>query len=343
MECKVLIIGAGPTGLFSALHLIKQGINDIIIVNKSNHKVHKCCSGFLTSKTVKLMEELDINLEDIGYKKGTNLETYYNNKLVYKLNNPEVYLYFSPSANREELDDWLYNLVLDKGVRILENQSIESINIENKIVNLKDKNISFEQLIMADGFVGISSKYNKKTKKKMIGFEVKIENETKKEPKVDLNFNITSRGYAWVFQQFDYTTIGFTDLYNHRIDYRSLLESFAQTKNISINTKDIRGAFIPCQVKKLVYNDYSYFAGDAAGLVDALTQEGLFYSILSSKYVSEAISANNYHIYLKKMKPYLRELKLSYFLAKLFYKPMIQDFIWNSASTHSFKTGFNYQ
>jgi len=192
---------------------------------------------------------------------------------------------------------------------------------------------------MADGFVGISSKYNIKPKTKQIGFEVKIKNDKKLTPKVDLNFGITRKGYAWIFQQEKYTTIGFTDLYDKNINYLELLKKFATKKGYNIEIKHIKGAFIPKKVKNLCYDDHSIFIGDAAGLVDSITQEGLYYSLLSAKYAVLAIKENNIDSYKENMKNIIRELNMSRLISKLFYNNLVQKILWkNKKDNPSFRT-----
>lgn len=231
MKYNVVVIGGDPAAMFSALYLEKYGVQDVCIINRNNHKFHKTCSGFLTEKTVHLMKEIDLFAEEnIEYSKCTDLVIYNKYNKYLELNKEGIYIYFSSCANRYNLDDYLYNKVLQKGINILENTNITEINFDNHELHTKDNKITYNYLIMADGCLGVSSKYNVQPKDKEIGFEVRIKNEKKLTPKVDLNFGITKKGYAWIFQQEKYTTIGFTDFYDSNIDYLELLNDFATRK-----------------------------------------------------------------------------------------------------------------
>lgn len=87
--------------MFSALYLKKYGVKNICIVNNNNNKFHKTCSGFLTQKTVTLMKEIDLLVEkDLKYLKVSDLIVHNNYQECFKLNDKDIYIYFSPCANR---------------------------------------------------------------------------------------------------------------------------------------------------------------------------------------------------------------------------------------------------
>src|SRR5215472_13645363 len=65
-KCDVLIAGAGPAGLATALFLVKQrpGLaGRIVAIEKSSHPRFKVCAGGLIPKTMLALEELGIRLD----------------------------------------------------------------------------------------------------------------------------------------------------------------------------------------------------------------------------------------------------------------------------------------
>ena len=42
---KVIIIGAGPAGISTALNLKELGIKDILVIEKYKYPRYKCCAG----------------------------------------------------------------------------------------------------------------------------------------------------------------------------------------------------------------------------------------------------------------------------------------------------------
>lgn len=328
MKYDVVIIGCGPAAMFHALYLKKYGIENICMINKNNHHFHKACSGYFTQKTVTLLEELNISAEqDLGYRKGTDLIIHHDYSEWLCLNENDIYLYFPPCSNREDLDNYLYERIQKENITLLENTKIEDIDFENKKLKIKEDTCLYNYLVFADGFVGLSSKYQRKPKDMQIGFEVKISNTKKLKERADLNFKITKKGYAWIFTQEKYTTIGFTDLYDKNNNYLELLKEFASKKGYTIDEKNIKGAFIPRRVQNLSYCN-ALFIGDAAGLVDSLTQEGIYYAVLSAKEAVRAIKENNIGLYRKNMKLVIKELNASRKIATVFYNSFISKRLW---------------
>lgn len=57
----VIIIGAGPSGLATALNLVNDGIKDILVIEKCQFPRYKCCAGYITNQTKKTYEKLGLN------------------------------------------------------------------------------------------------------------------------------------------------------------------------------------------------------------------------------------------------------------------------------------------
>src|ERR1700681_1562548 len=65
-ECDVLIAGAGPAGLATALYLLKRRpelAGRIVAIEKSAHPRFKVCAGGLIPKTMLALKELGIALD----------------------------------------------------------------------------------------------------------------------------------------------------------------------------------------------------------------------------------------------------------------------------------------
>lgn len=325
---KVVILGSGVAGMYAALYLKKCGIDDVLVVNKYNHNFHKACSGILTDKSIKLLNEVDFVPR--GYIKGDKINAFYNNKYVCSFVN-SVYAYQHYELNRIPLDKQLYQKCLDENIKIIENVSKWDIDYKHNRFN----EYNYEYLIDATGFSSLASK----TKHKVIGIEAKFNSELIDSEMPDVNIHLLQKykGYAWIVRYKDITTVGFTSTIKKGFNSRKELITFAKENNIDIpQNADIRGAFIPTKPIKKLYKRNVIYVGERAGLTDPLTQEGIFYAMKSAKLASLAIKENNVSMYKKEIKDIVKSLKKASIYRIFFFKKRFQDLLWSIAPKHHF-------
>lgn len=329
---KVIILGAGVAGLSAALFLHKKGIDDVLVINSTNHTIHKACSGILTDKSINLLNIIGIN--PLNYIKTTSIEAYYNGVFSRSYDSKDVYLYQNICLNRSSLDEQLYEKCISENIHIEEN--VKNIVVDE--ISSSVNSIHYDYLIDARGFSIIANKCRRKS----IGIEAKItlENAGNKfiSPKIFLGDSF--KGYGWIVSYNNNITIGFTDLYKKSLDLHAKLKDFAKNNGIVINdkTSDIRAAFIPLKPVKKLYKNNIVFIGDRAGLVDPLSQEGIFYALYSAMAAAEAINNNDLLSYKKSLKEIVRSLNFASSIREGFFKKKIQKTLWNISQKHQFVT-----
>ncbi len=155
-EHKVVIIGAGPTGLSCGLNLIKQGVTDIVVVEKFEFPRNKCCAGYITNKTKEEYELLGLDIEKTKYSLIKDFNIIYNNDVKQTIANK--FLYTNKGIDRVELDYNFFKLAKSKGMDIREKQAIRAIDTDaNEITLTGGKIIKYERLVFADGTLGFGS------------------------------------------------------------------------------------------------------------------------------------------------------------------------------------------
>jgi flavin-dependent dehydrogenase len=98
-------------------------------------------------------------------------------------------------------------------------------------------------------------------------------------------------GYAWVFPKTDHLSIGIGCLANKAKDLKRCYWEFLDSLNFRHYTiARWDGSIIPiCTGRAVVTRDRAVLLGDAAGLADPLTGEGIYNAILSAKLAAPAI------------------------------------------------------
>lgn len=308
---KVIIIGAGPAGLSTALNLYNKNIIDILVIEKYKFPRYKCCAGYITNKTKKVYESLGLDINKCHYSLIDDFKICYKLKEKQKIKNK--FLYTNEKIDRVELDNEFYELAKSKGINILEKTSIKSNNVEENYITITgDKKIYYDYLVFADGTSGYGSTYQSK-KHKNIAMQKIFK--TDREDSIEIHFGITKKGYGWVSTYKGITNVGLTDLYDKNINYNSVFTKFLEDLNLS-SDEELTGAFTPYGIGNPLVNDNIYFVGDAVGACDPLTLSGLRYGLKSGEMCALSIESSNSRIY----KRYINKLKVKFNLMKILMK-----------------------
>lgn len=309
---EVVIIGAGPAGLATALNLIKCGVTDILVIEKHIFPRYKCCAGYITAKTKKAYEELGLNADDCHYSLIKDFTILYKFKSRLKIDNK--FLFTNRYIDRVELDDKFFMLATEQGIAVLEGVKITGHDIEKNKVTLSDgSEIGYENLVFADGTCGFGSRYQK-NKKRNIAMQLTFERDATEA--IDIHFGVTKRGYAWVSSYGGITNVGLTDVYESARDYKAIFGKFLQDSNLQADIENLKSAFTPIGLRKPVVSGNIYFVGDAVGACDPLTLSGLRYGLKSGEFCARAIANGKVKIYKK----YIRKLRTKFAFMKVLLK-----------------------
>lgn len=314
----VIIIGCGPAGVAAAKIMLKNNVN-FCMIDKETFPRKKLCAGGLTDKSIRVLDELGLEYKSVIKQECSSFLLKTKNKMRSLVIKKSIAM-----VDRTEFDNNNLKQIKVANKNIFEGEKILDIT-ENIIKTDKDK-YEFKYVILADGVNGYSRKYSKL---KNVGFSVEIDI-LNIDKNIMISFDTVRDGYAWVFPKADYSTVGLGKFKNVKDDYKKLLRDFCLESNIDYKEEDVRGYPIPAggRLRKPVI-DNKILVGDAAGLVDPISGEGIYYALVSGKYAAEVIikKLNNNKVNLKRLykgKMAKSYLILSYkrFMGKLFYSPL---------------------
>jgi flavin-dependent dehydrogenase len=117
-------------------------------------------------------------------------------------------------------------------------------------------------------------------------------------------FGATPWGYAWVFPKNGFLSVGVGRFRPGRTNLRMALRHEMSRLGIGLEGLDLHGHPIPCyqappwlqwrgQPQERLSTGRCLLVGDAAGLVDPLTGEGIRYAIISARLAAEAIALDD--------------------------------------------------
>lgn len=302
----VVIIGGGPAGISAGVVLQKQGYKTCIIDNQTFPR-EKLCAGVITTKAVKLIHHiysgLDLNSLEINYI--SKISMFYKDKVVgnYIVKNPYGVV------NRTEFDNALLNHYKALGGTVFESQKKYQILYDKSIVRLAGgKELKYRCLIGADGINSKVRAYvQRKWKTSILCFETFVANSSK-EDTIKIYFGDMLGGYCWRIPGQNRIGIGLGEFYIRRRK-RSIKKYEDYFKEQGVNDlSKVNGAFVSSGyfVKNPVKNNV-ILVGDAAGLVDAMSGEGIFFAMESGHQAALAIT--DFFKYQKPLSEYVKRIR----------------------------------
>jgi len=304
----VIIIGAGPAGSYLAYKLKNHGIS-ILLLEKKAFPRYKACAGGLSKKAYDILFSENENIENIVEKKVKNGLFVRDKKFTFRESEEDlIYMIY-----RSKLDHFLMNMAVDNNtVYFKDNVSIQKINQKDNIIIYVEKNkkhkVSYNIVV---GAWGSNIRLNKLVDLTPFGrFAVSSSWEGPIGPKFSKYFDEYAacqilRKYpgivGYIFPKSELVTAGlFTSLYSIPLNLKNMWKEFIEFWRLDVTIKP-RYATIPIRdFKKPIAKENILLVGDAAGLADPFTGEGIYYafvsSIIASKNILRFFKNENYNL-----------------------------------------------
>ncbi len=279
MIYDVGVVGLGPAGV-SALKVFEgSGLKVLAVETAPSFPRKKPCAGGLTSKAYTILKEFFPEVDSVVRKKITRF-TLYNGKNSTVLTSDTVLTYMT---QREELDAFLFNSLNHSQFDIHLGETALTVDkdIDGVILNTTKDSYRVKVLLVASG---VNSRIARQLGiKREIGFTYESYVENSKEELI-IDFTGFKWGYYWAFPKGDVVTTGLGEFKNRKLSgsFREILSSFNKKHGLTGKETWSSGFPIPAgKSKNDVYRPHILFLGDAGGLVDPLTGEGIYYAVKS--------------------------------------------------------------
>ena len=314
----IIIVGGGPAGTSAALYAHKMGLKTIIL-DKNTFPRDKICGDALSGKSVKYMRELGV-LDQVANLNGSTIRRITFGSPSHKqfdihLNNPQnkgdiKEGYVIP---REIYDNFLFEKAKEV-TEIIENFNVNDLLYENnKIIGISGKHKKEVHQIYAPLILGCDGA--KSTIARKLGFHTEDQENTAiaircyyegvkgLTDQIELHFvDEVLPGYFWLFPAGDNIAnigLGLSKKFAKK-DERKLSQILDEVtaspyfKDRFSNAKKLekpKGWSLPLgRIQRPSYGDGFMLLGDAAGLIDPFTGEGIGNAMASAKFAVEVAS-----------------------------------------------------
>ena len=307
----VIIVGAGPAGL-KAAEILAKNKKKVLVLEKNKKIGPKVCAGGITDK-------------DLEYIPKTLVEKKFNSFCMTYCNNKTMIKYTSYTIDRERLGQYQLNEAKKAGAFVKTGCYVKQIK-KNSIV--ADKEYFYDFLIGADGsnstvrqFLGLKSEIMGLT----IQYQLKDNSKN-----LEFYYNPKRYGlwYAWVFPHKTHTSIGIGTLLQDKRtkNLRKILDDFANNNKFELKDAKFEAALINSSFNRFGFNNI-FLAGDAAGLANPFTGEGIYQALVSGEEIAKKILNPGYEC-RKLNRIIAKNRKLTKLLLALHKMPMLAGFIY---------------
>lgn len=310
MKYDVIIVGAGPAGSTTAKFLAEKGFKTLLL-DKEKFPREKPCGGGLPIRVLKRFPYINNDAIIEAYSSsGTVFSPSQQHKIEIYKQTPIIAMIL-----RKNFDHALVKFAQKAGAIFQEEASVSSITVTKEAAAVIMENgtrIESEIIVGADGVNStIARDSGLRTSTTQRGVCVLQEYEVD-EKTMDQYFKKTRHcyihsrfktvaGYGWVFPKKQHLNIGFGIIQmqkneeqklNLLTSYQEYLTLLKKQNLIPQQLPDIpvRGGSLLTHPLEKTYANRLLLVGDAAGFINPLTGEGIYYAIVSGQIAATVIA-----------------------------------------------------
>jgi geranylgeranyl reductase family protein len=283
-----IVVGAGPAGSTTAYRLASGGAS-VLLLDRARFPRDKPCGGGVTGRAARL---LPFSIEPVveHVVSGVDLRLRYGKTLARGDGRPLVYM-----TQRKRLDHFLVEQALAAGAELREGVKVTEVSVREDGVSVQG--FDADALVGADGVNGITARTLGLGGNRVVGVALEGNLPYGKmdakayDGRLTLELGVVPGGYGWVFPKGDHANFGVGGWEVEGPRLRDHLRSLCEVHGVSFDDlEELRGYRLPLrEPRSTLARGRALLVGDAAGLIDPVSGDGMFEGFLSSQYGSEAV------------------------------------------------------
>jgi geranylgeranyl reductase family protein len=323
---EVIVVGAGPGGAITAYHLARAGI-EVVLLERKPLPRSKPCGGGVTPKTAGV---LPFAWQDVVEDTARRATVTYHLSLNLEWDSPICYM-----VNRARFDCHLIEAARAAGAAVIEGEEVASVvdGPQDVVCRTAGNSYRGKFVVGADGAHSIVARLFGRPPVRGIAAvaEMAADEETLKRRcgSLEVDFAAVPGGYGWVFPKQDHLNVGVGCFTTPARPLQSFLNAYISRLGMG-RLRTIRRQAFPMPFDALgertVARGRVILVGDAAGLADPFTGEGIYNACLSGWLAAQALRDSGgkaerviRHYQSAVEKEILGEMRLARRLANVFY------------------------
>jgi geranylgeranyl reductase family protein len=283
----VIIVGAGPAGSTTAYRLARAGAR-VCLLDRARFPRDKPCGGGLTLRAVR---ELPFSVDSVVEDRVNTFELglRYSRRWSRRAQEPLILM-----TQRRRLDAFLAEQAAGAGAEFRDGVKVTGVDPGGG-VTIGSERLDGEVVVGADGANGITARslgvpayehgvalegnvgYAHVSRERFGGRAV-------------VELGAVPGGYAWVFPKGDHVNVGVGGWQSEGPRLRERLRELCAAFEIDeANVREVRGHRLPMRgASRRPVDRRVLLVGDAAGLVDPLSGDGMYEAFISGRLAAEA-------------------------------------------------------
>lgn len=302
----VIIVGGGPAGATAGYLLAGHGLSTAIVDRKVFPR-HKLCGGLLPVKTAALLERIfgvtgkDLADQGIVNHTSSGYGIYWRQRLIVQASSDLPFSF----VDRKAYDNYLLGMARSRGAAVFEGHRVTGVDpAAGTVIMASGAKMSARYIIGADGVLSEVRKWlpgmggTPRKDRLAAALEVFVPRAgmrmTVDCPAVHLGY--VNSGYAWVFPNRDRFVVGLGGMQDKNIlKFNKILADYLTDLDLAAPREGLRGLKVhahpipfgsplrrPAHLKVVL-------SGDAAGMADPITGEGIYYAHRSAEVAARSI------------------------------------------------------
>ena len=336
----VIVVGAGPAGSAAAYYLSVAGLK-VLLLEKQKLPRQKPCGGGISEKFISSLPWAAagavrgrVNRIRYTYGNGDPFETAMDWQLAL--------------VDRRAFDQSLTEAAAAAGTEVKDGLPVTGLELAADRIKVLTGQGKFEAkyLIGADGVYTRIGAWSGLIRRRRIGsaLEVEVSGLEQDRQTACIGFGLVRQGYSWSFPKGDYCSVGIGGRHGGqlRLELDRWLDQlgYRGERKFKVHGHALPEAIIGARLQQ----GNILLAGDAAGLVNPLTGEGIRYAIQSARIAAEAIVAGKITDYSRLVRERITgDFRYSYWIRALFFiRPEFcyRFFVKNATASRSLSRAF---
>lgn len=335
LDFDIVVIGAGPAGGAAAFTAARAGLR-VALIDRKTFPREKLCGGLITGRARRHYAEVfghEMLFE--AQDRKTTVDFRFRGAPMGVIRDAPALC----ATMRWDMDAMICAQALEAGAADFTGISVDAIDLADRSLTLKDgRRIGFGVLIGADGANSQVAKalFGEAFDRAEVGFGLEIEavgDHVKPGAPIRIDLAAAKWGYGWSFPKRCSTTIGVGGLLARNPDMKDAMAEYCALLGVEADRSSFKGQFLPFgDFRKVPGRQAILLAGDAAGLVDPITGEGIGYALQSGHLAAEAaIEAlraarpeRALALYRRRLRPVHRALRMARLIRPVIFLPAME-------------------